>query len=256
MFLVDDQQVLTEALATLLCDDPQVFIAGRGTSDDPHLAASVSRLQPDVITVEIAAEGARPGRLVERLLAAAPGAHVVVLTSSHDPRQAADVVRAGAAAWVSKQCSADYFVSVVCGVCRGEAFFPADLLGNVLHELRADVGRAREHDGVLEALTTRECDVLTGMVAGWSSARIARELYLSPHTVRSHIRAILAKLDAHSRLEAVQKARAAGVSPAGCAEVIGLRDRRPASEVTQLPLGRSRGAKPAHCGDDSSRTRT
>ena len=112
-----------------------------------------------MITVEIAAEGARPGRLVERLIGAAPGTHVVVLTSSHDPWQAADVVRAGAAAWVSKQCSADYFVTVVCGVCRGEAFFLADLLGIVLHELREEVGRARQHNVLLDVLTTRECAI-------------------------------------------------------------------------------------------------
>lgn len=253
LFLVDDHQMLTEALAILLRDDPAVSIVGRGTGDDPHLTATVSRLLPDVITVEVAAEGSHSGRLVERLIGAARDTHVVVLTSSRDPQQAADVVRAGAAAWVSKQCSAQYFVTVVCGVCRGEAFFPADLLGDVLRELREDAGQARRHNVLLDVLTTRECEILTGMVAGWSSARISGELSLSPHTVRSHIRDILGKLDVHSRLEAVQKARAAGVAPAG-AEVADPRSCHPASEVTHLPVGKSRGAKPAHRGHRSNRT--
>ncbi|MTD55141.1 LuxR C-terminal-related transcriptional regulator [Amycolatopsis pithecellobii] len=235
VFFVDDHQVLTEALSTLLSDDPELRVVGHGTSCDPQLTTVIAMLRPDVITVEIAAAPAEPGRLVERLLAATPDAHVVVLTSSHDAAQALEVARAGATAWVSKECSAEYFVEVLCGVCRGEAFFPADLLGIVLHELREDVHRARVHSRLLDVLTTRECDVLTGMTAGWSSARIARELYLSPHTVRSHIRAILAKLGVHSRLEAVQKVRAAGLDPPGDAAVIELPDRRPTSEVTHLP---------------------
>ena len=214
----------------LLCDDPEVCVVGRSTGCDPHLAHLVSQLRPDVITVEVAAEGVEPGRLVEQFISAAPDAHVVVLTSSRDPQQAADVARAGAAAWVSKQCSAEYLVSVLSGVCRGEAFFPADLLGCVLHELREDVDRARRQSGLLDVLTAREYDVLSGMLAGWSSARIARELFLSPHTVRSHIRAILSKLGVHSRLEAVQK-----VWTVGGVETVGLPDRRPTSEVTHLP---------------------
>ncbi|NIH80850.1 LuxR C-terminal-related transcriptional regulator [Amycolatopsis viridis] len=235
VFFVDDHQVLTDALATLLADDPELHVVGHGTIRDPQLTQVVAVLQPDVITVDVAVADMEPGRLVERLLAAAPGARVVVLTAAHDPRQATDVARAGAAAWVSKQCSARYFVTVLSGVCRGEAFFPADLLGTVLHQLREDVGRARAHSRLLDVLTARECDVLTGMIAGWSSARIATELFLSPHTVRSHIRAILSKLDVHSRLEAVQKVRAAGLAPPDGAAVIGLRDHRPASEVTHLP---------------------
>jgi two-component system nitrate/nitrite response regulator NarL len=229
VLLVDDHLVLTEALATLLCDDPELCVVGRSTSDDPCLSALVKRLQPDIITVEIAAQGSESGRLVERLLSAAPNSRVVVLTSSRDAQQAADVARAGATAWVSKQCSAQDFVTVLGGVCRGEAFFPAEVLGRVLGELRGDIGRGRRHDGPLDQLTAREREVLTGMVAGWSSARIAREFVLSEHTVRSHIRAILGKLDAHGRLEAVQKARAAGMSAGGGS------GRAPTSEGAQFP---------------------
>lgn len=234
VFFVDDHQVLTEALANLLRDDPELCVVGHGASSDPQLDHRIAYERPDVITVEVAASGAESGRLVKRLLAAAPDAHVVVLTSAHDSRQAAEVVRAGAAAWVSKRCSAEFLITVLTGVCRGDAFFPGDLLGTVLHELREDVERARAHNGLLDVLTVRERDVLAGMIAGWSSARIAQELFLSPHTVRSHIRAILPKLGVHSRLEAMQKVRAAGLSPAGDA-VIGPHEHGPTTEVTHLP---------------------
>lgn len=230
MFFVDDHQVLTEALATLLSGDPELSVVGCATSCDPQLARALAHARPDVITVEVAAAGTESGRLVQRVLTAAPDARVVVLTSAHNSRQATDVARAGATAWVDKQCSAEFFVTVLTGVCRGEAFFPADLLGTVLRELRTDVERARAHDGLLDVLTARERDVLTGMIAGWSSARIARELFLSPHTVRSHIRAILPKLGVHSRLEAVRKVRTAGDPP-----VIDSAEDHPATEVTHLP---------------------
>src|ERR1700727_1842592 len=91
------------------------------------------------------------------------------------------------------------------------------MLGAILGELRADVGRAREHEDVLDMLSPRERDVLLAMMDGKRGRQIAQDLLISTDTVRTHTRNIFAKLDVHSRLEAGRVARAgtpcAGRSP-------------------------------------------
>jgi len=100
------------------------------------------------------------------------------------------------------------------GVVRGESWFPPVMLGAVLAELRADVGRARAGDGSLGLLSRREREVLGAMVEGKRASQIAEQLTISTDTVRTHIRNIFGKLEVHTRLEAVKVARAAGLVPA------------------------------------------
>ena len=88
------------------------------------------------------------------------------------------------------------------------------MLGAVLAGLRADVTRARQTGGCLDMLSARERDVLLAMMEGRRGRQIAQDLNISTDTVRTHIRNIFAKLDVHSRLEAVRVARAAGLRPA------------------------------------------
>jgi two-component system nitrate/nitrite response regulator NarL len=84
------------------------------------------------------------------------------------------------------------------------------MLGEILRELRADAGRARQPDS-LGVLSKREREVLLAMMDGKPGGQIATDLTISADTVRTHIRNIFAKLDVHSRLEAVRVARTAGL---------------------------------------------
>src|SRR5262249_5165885 len=97
------------------------------------------------------------------------------------------------------------------GVRGGHWWFPADMLGEILRELRADVSRALEHHDPLAVLSSRERDVLLSIMDGKRGPQIAADLMISTDTVRTHIRNIFAKLDVHSRREAVRVARSAGL---------------------------------------------
>jgi DNA-binding CsgD family transcriptional regulator len=96
-------------------------------------------------------------------------------------------------------------------VVKGESWFPPRLLGMVLRELRTDVSRAKQQDDWQQLLSPRERDVLLGMVDGMSNQQIADELGISRDTVRTHTRNLFAKLEVHSRLEAVRIAREANL---------------------------------------------
>jgi two-component system nitrate/nitrite response regulator NarL len=114
---------------------------------------------------------------------------------------------------VDKKQGAAELESVLRGVCRGESWFPPKMLGEILRALRSDVTRAKEDADGLDMLSPRERDVLRGLVEGKRGGQIAEELMISTDTVRTHTRNIFAKLDVHSRLEAVRVARAAGLRP-------------------------------------------
>ncbi|HEX6401932.1 MAG TPA: response regulator transcription factor [Pseudonocardiaceae bacterium] len=208
VLLVDDQQMLVEALAAKLSTTPDIVVVGHCSMRDPHPGGLAAVARPDVITIEVAQAG-DAASLVTMFRTAWPAARFVVLTASHDPDQAVQAARAGADGWVSKESSIDVLTHALRCASRGHACFPPEHLGYVLGELRADVGRVQRRDGPLEVLTPRERDVLMCLAQGRGPAEIADELGVSAHTVRTHTNKIFAKLGVHSRLEAVAMARGA-----------------------------------------------
>jgi DNA-binding NarL/FixJ family response regulator len=210
---VDDYRMVTEALASQLATVPDFWVAGCCSTDDPKLPEIVRWLRPDVIVIEPAPLGFAAGEVLQRLRAAWPDTCVVVLSSHDDVAQAVAAARAGADAWVSKRQGAGELETVIRGVCQGSSWFPPEMLGEILRELRDDVRRTMEERDSLKVLSPRERDVLACMVAGKHGRQIAEELLISIDTVRTHTRSIFSKLDVHTRLEAVSVARAAGLRP-------------------------------------------
>jgi two-component system nitrate/nitrite response regulator NarL len=206
VLLVDDQQLLIEALATKLSTEPDIVVVGHCTMRHPDPGGLAARLRPDVITIEVA-QARDAAALLAMFRTAWAAARFVVLTASRDPDQAVQAARAGADGWVSKESSIDVLTRALRCASQGHACFPPEHLGHVLAELRADVGRAQRRDGPLEVLTPRERDVLMCLAQGHGPAEVADELGVSAHTVRTHTNKIFAKLGVHSRLEAVAVAR-------------------------------------------------
>lgn len=151
--------------------------------------------------------------LVNGFRADHPSIRVVVLAERDDARRAARALQAGASGWVAKDCSLVRLLTVVRGVLRGETHLPPALLTGVLREMIAERRHRTEGERLVESLTPREREVLRCMVAGLGRKDVAERLYLSPHTVRTHMQNVLGKLGVHSTLAAVALARRAGVDP-------------------------------------------
>ncbi|MGW2397840.1 LuxR C-terminal-related transcriptional regulator [Kitasatospora sp. NPDC001664] len=166
-------------------------------------------------TVPRPASGPAPDGLL--LLARAARSHselrAVVLATEDDPRRAVRALQAGAGGWVAKDSSLPRLMAVIRGVLRGETHLPPTLLTGVVRELTAARRDRTESERLVETLTPREEEVLRCMVAGLGRQAVAERLYLSPHTVRTHMQNVLGKLGVHSTLAAVAVARRAGVSP-------------------------------------------
>ncbi|MGW0706034.1 LuxR C-terminal-related transcriptional regulator [Streptomyces sp. NPDC002643] len=151
--------------------------------------------------------------LVAGVRSGQPSVRTVVLAEKDDPRRAALALQAGACGWVAKDCSLSRLLTVIRGVLRDETHLPPALLTGVLRELTAARKHRTESERLVESLTPREREVLRCMVAGLGRKAVAERLFLSPHTVRTHMQNVLGKLGVHSTLAAVALARRAGVGP-------------------------------------------
>ncbi|GAB2747710.1 response regulator transcription factor [Amycolatopsis magusensis] len=232
VFLIDQQGMLAEALAARLAAARTLVLVGCAPPTAPDLFATVEAARPKVVVVDLAPVASTIPAFLSRLVAAAPEARVVVLTDDQDPARIAVAARWGVAAWVAKQdCSTDDLIAIVRGVREGMAYFRPEQIGFVLEALRTEIDRARVTSTPLDVLSLREHDVLRGIVDGKPGSQIARELFLSVNTVRTHTHNIFGKLQVHSRLEAAAVARAAGmtprVAPAGHALSNSLRHAKP-----------------------------
>jgi DNA-binding NarL/FixJ family response regulator len=152
--------------------------------------------------------------LVASARAAHPELRAVVLAAADDPRRTVRALQAGASGWVAKESSLGRLTAIVRGVLRDETHIPPLLLTGVVRELTAARRDRTESERLVESLTPREKQVLRCMVAGLGRQAVADRLYLSPHTVRTHMQNVLGKLGVHSTLAAVALARRAGVGPA------------------------------------------
>ncbi|WP_370413201.1 LuxR C-terminal-related transcriptional regulator [Streptomyces fradiae] len=217
VLVVDDHRVFAESLAAALAAEPDVEVAAAGSGPAAlrcldRAAAEGRRFDVMLVDAEL---GSGDGvELVGQVREGRPGLRSVVLAERDDARRAALALQAGAWGWVAKDSSLQRLLAVVRGVLRDETHLPPALLTGVLRELTEARRHRTESERLVESLTPREREVLRCMVAGLGRKAVAERLFLSPHTVRTHMQNVLGKLGVHSTLAAVALARRAGVDPA------------------------------------------
>jgi DNA-binding NarL/FixJ family response regulator len=239
VLVVDDHRIFAESLAAALAAEPDVDVAAAGSGPaalrcldraaaegrrfdvllvDADLGAAAGQPVARVVPDGGAADGIVDGiSLVAGVRQAQPSVRTVVLAEKDDPARAALALGAGACGWVAKDCSLQRLLGVIRGVLRDETHLAPALLTGVLRELTAARKHRTESERLVESLTPREREVLRCMVAGLGRKAVAERLFLSPHTVRTHMQNVLGKLGVHSTLAAVALARRAGVGPAASA---------------------------------------
>ena len=199
VLLADRQPLFNEALEGLLMRNEEHEVVGRCTSSDAVLAA-VTQLRPDLLLIDAKlALGGAPC-LLERALAQHPTAKPVVLAPEIDLWLFVNAIRAGAVGVILKTSSASTILRAVEATLDGGRLPPAAILPKVFQEV-VD-GERRAADSPLNRLSPREREVLALLGRGWDNAAIGAALFISPHTVRTHIENILEKLEMHSKLQA------------------------------------------------------
>ena len=200
VLLVDDHQLLTEALAHVLERQPDISVVGHcGSVADARTAA---RERLDVVLMDYRLPDGTGADATRAIKSRWPAAKVVMLTGSTDDETILDSIQAGADGYLTKDRAIDEVVHAVRAAHVGEILLPRA----VVYSIARRVAEARERGATrrpADQLTPRELEVLRALAGGLSSREICERLLIAPNTLRTHVQNIMGKLHVHSKLEAV-----------------------------------------------------
>jgi DNA-binding NarL/FixJ family response regulator len=201
VLVVDDHPVVRQGLRTFLDVQDGIQVVGEA-SDGATCVSQVERLRPDVVLLDLRMPGVDGTEALRRVRALPDPPKVLVVTSFTEPSAVLPAVRAGAAGYVYKDVDPSALAAAIRAVHAGHVLLHPD----VVRLLAAGDAPARE-----PALTAREREVLAEVARGRSNREIARSLSLSEKTVKTHVSAILGKLDVQDRTQAALYAVRAGL---------------------------------------------
>ena len=204
ILIVDDHPLTRDALATLLGAHGLEVVGC--ASDGAQAIAEAERLQPDLVLLDLSMPGMDGLAALPHLRHAAPSCEVVVLTASGTEENLLAAIRAGAAGYLMKSEPPERIASFLDGVAQGEAALSGSIARRLLEQVRSGGGRGSGvPDAIAAALSARELEVLLLLDDHLGTDEIARRLYISEHTVRSHVKSMLRKLGVSSRRDALEQ---------------------------------------------------
>jgi two-component system nitrate/nitrite response regulator NarL len=204
ILIVDDHPLTRDALAALLGQNG-FTVAGQAADGETGVRRA-EELGPDLILLDLSMPGMNGLEALPQLRAAAPTAEVVVLTASGTEQNLLGAIRGGAAGYLLKSEPPERIVEFLRGVVRGEAALSGAIARRLLETVRVTGGRETGiPDSIAAELTAREVEILLLLDDRLETDKIAKRLFISEHTVRSHVKSVLRKLDVSSRREAVEK---------------------------------------------------
>ena len=203
VLLVDDHPLTRSALAALL--QQHGFDVAGEASDGEEAISRGAEVEPDLILLDLSMPGLDGLSALPRLREAAPDCEVVVLTASGTEENLLAAIRGGAAGYLLKSEPPARIVEFLRGVARGEAALSGAVARRLLEQVRSGGGRSGGvPDAIAAVLSARELEVLLLLDDHLGTDEIAKRLFISEHTVRSHVKSLLRKLGVSSRREALE----------------------------------------------------
>jgi DNA-binding NarL/FixJ family response regulator len=203
VLVVDDHQLVAKGVAAMLETEDDLTVVGLAASGQEALQQAVMS-NPDVVLMDYRLPDGTGVAASVPIRKVVPDARFVMLTASAELAVLNRAMEAGFVGFIEKSADIDELVTAVRAAAAGDVHFSSATRSRLML-------RSQLEGNSVEALSGRELEVLRAVAAGCGTNEIAARLYISPNTVRNHVRSVLQKLEAHSKLEAVVIAARAGV---------------------------------------------
>ncbi|HEV7907334.1 MAG TPA: response regulator transcription factor [Pseudonocardiaceae bacterium] len=209
VLLVDDQELMRMGFRMVLGAQEDIDVVGEAGDglDAVHLA---DQLRPDVVLMDVRMPVLDGVEATKRITEAGT-AKVLVMTTFDMDEYALSALRNGASGFLLKDTPPADLVSALRAVASGDAVVSPSVTKRLLSRFLGDGGGELRDAAVLDVLTEREREVLVLIAKGLSNGEIARKLFLSEATVKTHVGRILAKLGVRDRVQAVVLAYETGL---------------------------------------------
>lgn len=193
--VAEDHPLMLDVLATTIDRHADLSVVATARSG-PDAVDAYRREQPDVLLCDYALPSMTALEVTERVRRVDPAARVLILSAFSEPEKVSAAVAAGAAGYLTKTVEASSLPRQIRDVAAGNAAFDSTTSKVLAEHMRGGGGDD-------EQLTLREREVLTLLAEGCTNTQVARRLFISPQTVKTHLERIYDKLDVSSRTRAV-----------------------------------------------------
>ncbi len=216
VLLADDQQLVRSGFRLILSMEDDISVVGEA-SDGADAIAKARELRPDVVLMDVQMPGT-DGIEATRTVVAEGHAKVIILTTFDRDDYLFDALAAGASGFLLKNADPDSLAEAVRAAADGHALLAPEVTMRVIGRLTSDNAPSAPRPKPpreLDLLTAREREVLLLIGEGLSNNEIARRLFLTEATVKTHVSACLAKLQLRDRVQTVVFIHRHGLLPAG-----------------------------------------
>lgn len=209
IILADDHQIVREGLATLLEQEEDMRVVG--TAADGRAAVKLAaELSPDVVVLDVGMPGLNGIEAARQITGALPAAKILALSMHSDRRFVLEMLRAGAAGYLLKDCAFDELAHAIRTIVAGQTYLSPRIAGVVVEGFLQQ-GEPGERTGAA-ALTPREREVLQLLAEGMATKQVAHHLGVSSKTIETHRRQIMTKLELDSVAELTKYAIREGLT--------------------------------------------
>ena len=191
VLIVDDHEVVREGLRLSLSRAPHIRVIGEAGDGETALGL-VERRKPDVIIMDVRMPGMDGLEATKMIMSQVPDASVLIFTAFSERSLLARGIESGAKGYILKEAPHETLLKAIDKLAAGEGYIDPALMPAFLSGKEGT-----------EMLTPRERQILQLLADGMSNADVARQLFISQETVKSHVRHILTKLEADTRTHAV-----------------------------------------------------
>jgi DNA-binding NarL/FixJ family response regulator len=205
--IVDDQPLLRTGFRMILHSTPDIVVIGEA-SDGSQAVDVVSAQTPDVVLMDVRMPGLDGVEATRRIVESGSASRVLILTTFDLDEYAFAGLHAGASGFLLKDVPPAELIGAIRAVAAGDAVVSPRITRELLNRYAGALPTGEDTDldephPILARLTDREGEVMLSLARGLSNAEIARDLFLSEATVKTHVTRILGKLDLRDRVQAV-----------------------------------------------------